>query len=135
MSSLHLSRVAYGCSGLDQLVSRIGERTEGSVIRLTTRYCPKRVAELEGGSLYWIIRHQLVARSALLGFEEIPENGRWSILLAPDLIMVQPYPRRAHQGWRYLEAKDAPADIGPVGGDDAGLPPSLVQELGDLGLF
>ena len=59
-----------------------------------------------GGSLYWIHKHQLVARSEIVGFEEA-EGGRTNIVVSTRLIDVHPKPRRAHQGWRYLEAADA----------------------------
>ncbi len=102
---------------------------------LTTRYLPKRHEEVAGaGSLFWIIKHQLVARSPILRFGEA-EGGRVSIHLAPDLILVQAQPKRAHQGWRYLEAADAPADLG---GDMTGLaqmPPALVGKLVELALI
>src|SRR3546814_6634587 len=75
--------------------------------RLTTRYLPKRVEELAGGSLFWIHGHQLVGRSPLLGFQETGQ-GRYWIRLEPRLIPVRTLPKRAHQGWRYLEDKDAP---------------------------
>ena len=43
-------------------------------------------------------------------------------------------PRRAHQGWRYLEAVDAPADLGEGGGGDL-LPGHIAGELARLGLI
>lgn len=134
MKPLSLSRVAFGCSGIDMLIARMAERTAQASVKLTTRYCPKRVAELAGGSLYWIIRHQLVARSPLQGFEE-NDDGRWNICIDPGLILVHPHPRRAHQGWRYLNADDVPGDIGPVGRGDAVLPGSMMAELADIGLI
>lgn len=135
--SLHITRVAYGCSGLDMLIDRMVAMQVDGVIRLSTRNAPKRIEELKGGSLFWIIRHQLVARSPLLGFE--PQEGvrGWHILIDPALMLVQPAPRKAHQGWRYLEGNAAPADLGPAfsAGQDEALPPMLIQELGDLGLL
>ena len=136
MSALHLTKVAFGCSGLDVLIERMASRQEAGEVRLTTRYCPKRLEELQGGSLFWIIRHQLVARSPIIAFEPDEATKRWSIVIDPALMIVQPYPRRAHQGWRYLDASAAPADIGPASAMDGdSLPGALMQELADIGLF
>ncbi len=134
---LHLSRVAFGAAAFADLAQRIDANQMGGTVRLTTRYLPKRHAEiLDGGSLYWIIKHQLVGRARVLGFEDTPE-GRVNIVLEAKVIPVSPIARRAHQGWRYLEDKDAPADLGSVreGEDVSDLPPTLLSELADLSLI
>ena len=100
--------------------------------RLTTRYLPKRVEEMAGGSLYWIHSHMLVGRSPILGFADNGQGRHW-IRLEPRLIAVEPRPKRAHQGWRYLEDKDAPPDLD--GDSSAELPPALMSELNRLGLL
>ncbi|MCW4462373.1 DUF1489 domain-containing protein [Sphingomonas sp. BT-65] len=134
---LHLTKVAYGCDSIDYLRERLALRAaHGPTAFLTTRYLPKRHAEIapetgDDGSLFWIIKHQLVGRSPILKFGEA-EGGRVAIHLAPELILVQPRPKRAHQGWRYLEGKDAPADLGT--GDTASLPPELAGKLAELGI-
>jgi hypothetical protein len=133
--ALHLTKVAFGATGVEHLADRIRTRAAEGGMVLTTRYLPKRHEEVAGaGSLFWIIKHQLVARSPILHFGEA-EGGRVSIHLAPDLVLVQAQPKRAHQGWRYLEAADAPADLG---GDTTGLaamPPELVGRLAELALI
>ena len=128
---LHMSKVAVGCATADALAARIAGRAEGGVVRVTTRYRPTRHAELIGGSLYWIVKHRLVGRQEILGFAE-SEDRRCLIELDARLIPVLAQPRRAHQGWRYLEAKDAPADLG--GGDVGALPRHLLEELSALAL-
>ena len=86
-----------------------------------------------GGSLFWIIKHALVARSPILSFGEA-EGGRVAIHIDPLLRLVHPRPKRAHQGWRYLEAADAPIDL--AGGEaEAVLPASLAGRLAELGLL
>lgn len=118
------------------LVERLKTRAALGPVELTTRYLPKRHAEVAGqGSLYWIVKHQLVARSPILGFGEA-EGGRVAIRIDPNLVLVQARRKRAHQGWRYLEDADAPPDLG--GGDAEGLgamPPALQGALADLALI
>lgn len=129
---LNMTKVAYGAQSLAEVhdwFAPDGRHGEG-VARLTTRNCPRRHAEMIGGSLFWILKHQLVARSEILGFEEA-EGGRTAILISTRLIDVVPCPRRAHQGWRYLEEADAPADL-DEGQEGDILPPDVAGELARL---
>lgn len=127
---LNMTKVAYGAQSLAEVHGWFAQR--GEVARLTTRYLPKRHAEMIGGSVFWILKHQMVARSEILGFEPA-EGGKTNIVIATRLIDVHPRPRRAHQGWRYLEADAAPADLAE--GESAEvLPPQLAGELARLGL-
>lgn len=130
---LHLTKVAFAIDHVDQLAERLAARHAAGE-SLTTRYLPKRVAELKGGSLFWILKHRLVARSPILGFGEA-EGGRVAIHLGPKLVLVEARPKRAHQGWRYLEDADAPADLGGEGSGADELPPRLIGELVALGLL
>ena len=130
---LHLTKVAFAIDHVDQLSERLATRYAAGEA-MTTRYLPKRVAELDGGSLFWILKHRLVARSPILGFGEA-EGGRAAIHLGPRLILVEARPKRAHQGWRYLEEADAPADLGGAGSGADELPPRLIGELVALGLL
>nr|WP_221774226.1 DUF1489 domain-containing protein [Novosphingobium flavum] len=125
-----MTKVAYGAQSLEEVHGWFAER--GEVARLTTRYLPKRHAEMIGGSVYWILKHQLVARSEILGFEEA-EGGKTAILISGQLVDVRPRPRRAHQGWRYLEEADCPPDLS-AGEDGEVLPGHLAHELAKLGL-
>ena len=132
---LHLTKVAFGVTSVDQLAARWQARAAAGENFLTTRYLPKRHEEVVGaGSLYWIVKHQLVARSAILRFGEA-EGGRTAIHLHPEVVLIHARPKRAHQGWRYLEHDDAPADLA---GDETGvamLPPALVGKLSGLALL
>ncbi|MCX9146361.1 DUF1489 family protein [Erythrobacter sp. WG] len=127
---LHLTKIAYGAKNYADLEGWYRGRTG---IRPTTRNRPTRHAECVGGSLYWIINHAIVARSAILGFEKT-EDGRWDIVLEPRLVRVHQQGKRAHQGWRYLAADKAPQDVseGEVIGD--ALPGRLAMKLERLGL-
>jgi len=128
---LHMTKIAYDCADLAELQSWFGGGAADK--RLTTRYLPKRHAEMIGGSLFWVHQHALVARSPIIGFEQ-KDDGRWWIVLENRLILVHPRAKRAHQGWRYLKDKDAPIDLAP--GEIAGdaLPGKVIRELAKLGL-
>ncbi|KQM49214.1 MAG: DUF1489 family protein [Sphingomonas sp.] len=132
---LHLTKVAFGAESVDHLAERLRLRGEEGPVFLTTRYLPKRHEEVAGqGSMFWILKHQLIARSPILGFGEA-EEGRVAIHIDPKLVLVQAQPKRAHQGWRYLEGADAPLDLG---GDATGLdvmPPALMTKLAELALI
>ncbi len=134
--TLHLSKVAAGCPDIATLAERQahwwGEGRAGA----HTRMMPKRADELIGGSLYWIIGHQLVARQTILSIAmaDTPWGPKCAIELVPGPVPVRSRPLRAHQGWRYLAAGDAPPDLAP--GEEAGeaLPPALARQLAALGL-
>lgn len=134
MASLHITKVAVGCPDADLLRARLSGRAGGGETFITTRYRPTRHAELIGGSLYWIIKHQLVARSRILRFEE-DERGHCLIRLEETLVPIRIRPKRAHQGWRYLTGPDAPPDLGGESDDLAALPTTMVRELASLYLL
>jgi len=129
---LHLTKVAFACRDLEMLQTRIAGRAVAGEVRVVTRMRPKRAAELIHGSLYWIVKHRLIACQEILRFED-REDGRIDIVCSANLVTVSPLPRRAHQGWRYLEESDAPTS------DDDGsglgmLPPQLYGRLAELAL-
>src|SRR5215207_2989344 len=114
---LHLTKVAVGVASVEALENRIARRvTAQGEVRVATRMRPKRMAELIGGSLHWIVKHRIVARQVILRFDD-RSDGRIDIVCASELLSVTPKPKRAHQGWRYLEEDDAPG----VGADEDGM--------------
>ena len=132
MPKLHLTKVAFACRDLAALQERVARRSVGGEVRIATRMRPRRSAELIGGNLYWIVKHRLVACLEIRRLED-RDDGRIDIVCSAELRTVAPTPRRAHQGWRYLEEADAP------GGDDDGtglgaLPPQLYGRLSALAL-
>ncbi len=132
---LHLTKVAFGATGTDHLAERLQARAEAGPVFLTTRYLPKRHAEIvEQGSLFWILKHQLVARSRITHFGEADE-GKVAIHLDPALVLVRAAPKRAHQGWRYLEAADAPADLLDGESETDQMPAALMGRLAALSLL
>lgn len=116
------------------LEERLTGRATGRETWLVTRYRPTRHAELIGGSLYWIVRHHLIARSEIIGFAE-EENGHCRIRLDADLRAVRHRAKRAHQGWRYLNEADAPADLGEGSDGSESLPADLAGRLAALALI
>jgi len=129
---LHLTKVAFACRDLDALQLRIANRAVSGEVRVATRMRPKRAAELVGGNLYWIVKHRLVGGLQILRFED-REDGRIDIVCSAELVAVSPKPRRAHQGWRYLEDADAPGTEDDGSGLGA-LPPRLYGKLASLAL-
>ena len=129
---LHLTKVAFGAQSLEELMGWFA--TRGAETRHTTRYRPKRAEEMVGGSLFWILKHKLVARTPILRFEDA-DGGRTNIVLSSRVIAVRPVSKRAHQGWRYLEGADAPRDLDDTAGDDGTMPPDLAGELAAMGLL
>ena len=130
MPTLHLTKVAFGCRTLESLQKRIAARSHGGEVRVTTRMRPKRMEELVGGSLHWIVKHRIIARQQILRFEDRPD-GRIDIVCSDDLVILPPMPKRAHQGWRYLET-EVSDEADPSGVAD--LPPRLYGKLAALSL-
>jgi hypothetical protein len=151
--TLHLIKLCVGCDSIEDLASwqeerlkqrrKAGERRPQLFHR--TFQTPKRRDELlAGGSLYWVIRGLVQVRQPLADITEgTKEDGTpcCMLILENELVAVRPTPRRPFQGWRYLDADDAPPDIGARGFSDAIArwdkepPPKLLQELKDLGLI
>ncbi|MEO5809460.1 MAG: DUF1489 domain-containing protein [Sphingomicrobium sp.] len=130
---LHLTKTAVGCASIEALENRIARRvTQQGEVRVPTRMRPKRMDELIGGHLHWIVKHRIVARMQILRFDD-RSDGRIDIVCSASLVAVPPKPKRAHQGWRYLSDEDSP------GGEDDGsgmaeLPPRMYAKLAGLGL-
>jgi hypothetical protein len=131
--NLHLTKVAFGCRTIEALEKRVGARTHGGEMRVPTKMRPKRADELVGGSIYWIVKHRLIGRQQILRFED-RKDGRIDIVLSGELELIVPSPKRAHQGWRYLEAGNAPSNDEDGSGLGA-LPPTLYSRLAALALL
>lgn len=134
---LNLIKLAVGCDDLDMLRAFQEQRlrAHGSIFHLT-RMMPKRAEELcDGGSIYWVIKGQLAARQPILEVladQDDEGRARCRLILGPTVTEVQPRPMRPFQGWRYLEAKDAPPDRTT---GDSEPPPEMAEELRRLGLL
>jgi hypothetical protein len=146
--TLHLIKLCVGCDSIEDLASwqaerlkqrrKAGERRPWLFHR--TFQTPKRRAELlDGGSLYWVIKGLIQVRQPLAGITEgAKEDGTPCCVLVfkNELVPVRPTPRRAFQGWRYLDPDEAPQDLrGRSAGRVTALPPKLRKELAELGLI
>ena len=68
---------------------------------------------LDGGSLYWVIKGFVLVRQRVLDLRaDLKDDGTacCGIVLDAELVVTRPHPRRAFQGWRYLDAADVPRD-------------------------
>jgi len=102
-----------------------------------TRMTPKRAAELvDGGSLYRVFKGMILCRQRILAIDTVGEAqaARCQITVDHTIVLTHAVPRRAFQGWRYFEPKDAPVDLRPEGGGDA-MPQALARQLRDLGAW
>jgi hypothetical protein len=146
--ALHLIKLCVGCDSIEDLASwqaerlrqrrKAGERNPRLFHR--TFQTPKRRDELlAGGSLYWVIKGLVQVRQPLLDIAEgTKEDGTpcCLLILKNELVAVRPAPRRAFQGWRYLDAEDAPGDLKGRSADGiATMPPKLRKQLAELGLI
>ena len=101
-------------------------------------------------SLYRFQEHDLYLPMAVLGVPGEPpplfrmpiadistkgegKESRCLIRLSPEVIRTAPLGHRPFQGWRYLEAKDAPQDLSRAEATD--LPDDLVKQLRSLGAW
>lgn len=130
---LSMTKIAFGATSAGSLRQWLESHAPLDEARLTTRYLPKRHEEMVGGSLYWIHNRAIVGRSPLIGFMDNGQGRIW-IRIEPRLVAVQSIPRRAHQGWRYLEEADAPRDLGEGIDEADAMPAEMLGELARLGL-
>lgn len=139
MMALNLIKLCVGVSEIEELEQWIRDCKAGrDTLDHTTRMFPARKNEiLAGGSLYWVIRGLILCRQPIAGL--VPVKGkdgisRCRIDFKPKIIPVRPTPRRAFQGWRYLDAAAAPPDL-PKGAAAKGLSRKMRRELSELGLL
>ena len=143
---LHLIKLSVGATSVKDLKDWITERVRQAKAKgqpgrhvHVTRMTPKRDEELlDGGSIYWVIKGEIAAREKLLAIEPFRDSegiGRCRLIMEPKLIAVSPRPMRPFQGWRYLDAKSAPPDLGKAAEGIAAMPEPMRRELRELGLL
>ena len=138
---LNLIKLCVGAESVEELESWIADCRAGrDTLDHVTRMFPRRKEEiLPGGSLYWVIRGMVLCRQPIADLEEVTGAdgiSRCRIVFKPKVIYVRPTPRRAFQGWRYLDASEAPEDLnGRSASGVAAMPAKLRKDLADLGLL
>jgi hypothetical protein len=141
---VHIVKLCVGADSVDELQAfQVWQMAQAKRLgRPVTPVCgtrawPKRKAEvLAGGSLYWVIKGVILVRQTIVAIDPVTdEHGdRCGLYLDAALVRTEPRAKRPFQGWRYLEAGDAPADLGAADGG-AELPDTIRRQLVDLGAW
>lgn len=137
--TVHILKLCVGVEAIEDLAAwqKLRLKNNKRVFHVT-RMMPRRKKEvLDGGSIYWVIKGIIQVRQKIIGLEPVVgEDGitRTEIRFDPELVPVRPTPRRAFQGWRYLEAADAPPDLTKAD-LSTDIPTEMRAELAELGLI
>lgn len=139
--ALNILKLCVGADSVEDLLQwqaqHLGHWPAGRAEHIT-RMWPKRAEEvLDGGSLYWVIKGQVLARQRILALE--PRQGadgiaRCALVLDAQVIRTEAAARRPFQGWRYLAAEESPRDLPKGRTLETALPASLAQALAEIGL-
>jgi len=138
---VNMLKLSVGSESVESLIDwqhhRSQQVADGRYYHVT-RMWPKRVDEiLAGGSMYWVIGGLIQARQRISGFHEIiGDDGirRCGIVMEREVVRTDIAPKRPFQGWRYLPAADAPADLRAAPAGQAPLPPDMAAALADIGV-
>ena len=123
--TLHLLKLCVGCGSVEELVSwqrhRLATMRKSdpqAELMHVTRQTPRREGfEPGASSLYWVIGGFIRAKQTITALREVQGAdgiARCGLMLDPEIVMTEPSPRRAFQGWRYLDGADAPAGLPPA---------------------
>jgi hypothetical protein len=144
--TVHLVKLCVGVDTVQDLKDWQDERLKqleraGKTPELChrTMQTPRRREEvLDGGSLYWVIRGIILVRQRIIDLRpDVKDDGVacCGIVLDSQLVATRAQARRAFQGWRYLPAADAPADLRVVGEDEGEMPKAMRADLRELRLI
>lgn len=135
--ALHMIKLVVGAATIEDLLEwRAGHSAAGEPWILRTRMTPKRGAEMvDGGSIYRVFKGVILCRQKIMAVNTVGEGvtARCEITLDETVVRVAPTPRRAFQGWRYLEPKDAPPDLDVEAFGD--IPDDLARQLREVGAW
>ena len=144
--TLHLVKLCVGIDSIAHLAERQSYRLRqmrnaGEVPELwhRTRQMPRRREDvLEGGSHYWVIKGVIQVRQRILDLRAVRGDdgiSRCDIVYETQLVPTRPQPRRAFQGWRYLETDAAPPDLDLRADGLDEMPAKMKADLIELGLL
>ncbi len=123
----------------DERLNRLAREGKAPELCHRTLQTPRRRAELlDGGSLYWVIKGFVLVRQRVLDLRaDLKDDGTacCGIVLDAELVVTRPHPRRAFQGWRYLDAADVPPDIKGFAEEPDEIPHGMREELRELRLI
>jgi hypothetical protein len=123
----------------DERLNRLAREGKAPELCHRTLQTPRRRAELlDGGSLYWVIKGFVLVRQRVLDLRaDLKDDGTacCGIVLDAELVVTRPNPRRAFQGWRYLDAADVPPDIKGFAEEPDEIPHGMREDLRELRLI
>jgi hypothetical protein len=146
MMTLHILKLCVGCDSIEELadwqrrrLAALRKADPEAELMHVTRQTPRREGFAPGSSIYWVIGGFIRVKQRITALREVRgADGilRCRLALDPELVATEPVPRRAFQGWRYLDESGAPAALRPdAPGADAALPPAMRQALAELRLI
>ena len=144
--TMHLIKLCVGVDTVKELaewqadrLKRLARRGRTPELCHRTLQTPRRRDEvLDGGSLYWVIKGFVLVRQRVIDLRaDAKDDGTacCGIVLDAELVATRPHPRRAFQGWRYLEAADAPRDVKGLADGRDDIPPRMRKDLRELRLI
>ena len=114
--TVHLIKLCVGVETVNELadwqderLKRLKRENKPPELCHRTLQTPRRRDEiLDGGSLYWVIKGYVLVRQRIVDLEPTSREDGTAALRhrarSPSWSRTAPQPRRAFQGWRYLEA-------------------------------
>jgi hypothetical protein len=135
--ALHLIKLVVGVDTLEELLAwRSSRRSSEPEWKIHTRQTPKRLEDLEGGSVYRVFKGAILCRQPIVRIDTVGEGkaSRCEIVVEENVVRVAPTARRPFQGWRYLLGHEAPADLESATGGEH-VPSDLALKLRELGAW
>ena len=144
--AVHLVMLCVGCDTVQDLrdwqTQRLKDlkraRKPAELFHRTLQTPRRRDEVLDGGSLYWVIKGFILVRQRILDLRPARKDDGTpccAIVYDEKLVVTRPQARRAFQGWRYLPAADAPADLRVVEAEEGEMPQAMRADLRELRLI